>query len=345
MVTIEKLGILLSPSEKDFENSGVINPGSYQEGNTIHLLYRAIQYGKINTIGYAKLDGPNKIVERRDHPLLNSNIGCDSCGLKDPKIVKIEDTFYITYSAYNGMNTVGALATSKDLIHFERHGIISPQINYKDYEGLLLHCGKKLNPKYHHFYRLFREIGMNDDEHRMIRDKDITLFPKKINGKFVMLHSLYPGIQIVYFNDFADLTKTFWQEYLKNLIEFIVLDPKHTFEVDHIGVGCSPIETEKGWLLIYHGVEETPTGKVYHTLAALLQIDKPELEIARLPYPLFSPTKIWEKEGGSSANYVFPSGYSVFDNNLYIYYGAAKRQIAVAKVNLNELLEELLIQP
>jgi len=84
---------------------------------------------------------------------------------------------------------------------------------------------------------------------------------------------------------------------------------------------------------------------VYHALAALLQIDKPELEIARLPYPLFSPTKIWEKEGGASINYVFPTGHSVFDNSLYIYYGAAKRQIAVAKVDINELVEELLRQP
>ncbi len=345
MVTIEKLGILLSPSEKDFENNSVINPGSFQEGQTVHLLYRATQYGKLNTIGYAKIDGPNKIAERWDHPLLLADTDYDKDGLKDAKIVKIEDTYYITYAAYNGMNTVGALATSKDLISFEKHGIITPKMNYKDYENLIKYCGKKLNPKYHHFYNLFKEIGMNDDEFRMIRDNDLVLFPRKINGKFALLHSLYPGIQIVYFEDFKDLTPEFWEDYLKNLAEYIVLDPKHIYEIDHIGVGCVPIETDSGWLLIYHSVEETPTGKTYHARAALLQIDKPEIEISRLPDPLFSPTKLWEKGNEGAINYVFPTGTALFGNDLYVYYGAAKRQIAVAKLSLNELLEELRKQP
>jgi predicted GH43/DUF377 family glycosyl hydrolase len=60
-----------------------------------------------------------------------------------------------------------------------------------------------------------------------------------------------------------------------------------------IGGGLPPIET-CGWLLIYHGVNETATGKVYHAKAALFHLEKPEMELSRLPYPLFSPKK-WEK--------------------------------------------------
>lgn len=345
MVTIEKLGIILNPTEEDFENSGVINPGTYQDGNTVHILYRAVQFDKHSTIGYAKSDGPNKIVERWNHPLISPEFDYEKEGVKDPRIVKIEDTYYITYAAYNGINTMGALATSKDLITFEKHGTITPKLNYKDYEKLILNCGKKLNQKYHHYYQLFNDIGMNDDTSRFIRDKDVVLFPRKINEKFAMLHSLFPGIQIVYFEDFKDLTPAFWEDYLKNLADYIVLDPKHIFEINHIAVGCVPIETESGWLLIYHGVEETTTGHVYHAKVALLQIDKPEIEIARLPYPLFSATKSFEKEGGAALNYVFPSGYSRFGDDLYIYYGAAKSFTAVAKLDINELLEELKRQP
>ena len=123
----------------------------------------------------------------------------------------------------------------------------------------------------------------------MLRDKDVVLFPRKVNGKFVLLHRIWPGIQIVQFENWSDLTEAFWEDYLRNLDKHIVLDPKDIFEVNYIGAGGPPIETEFGWLLIYHGVQETPTGKIYHAKAALLQLDKPEIEIARLPYPLFSP--------------------------------------------------------
>lgn len=344
MVTIEKLGFILSPTERDFENSGVYNPGVYQDGNTVHLLYRAEQYGNLCTIGYAKTEGPAKIIERTDHPILIPDSETDAKGIKDVKIVKIEDTFYLTYSAYNGMNTIGMLATSKDLIHFEKQGEITPNMNYIDYEELILSNGKKLNPKYHYYYKIFTEIGINDDHIRQIRVKDLTLFPRKINGKFAMLISLYPGIQIVYFDDFKDLNKKFWNEYLSNLLEYIVLDPKYEFEVNHIGVGCAPIETKSGWLLIYHSVEEVTTGNVYHTCAALLQLDSPEVEIGRLAYPLFSPTKIWEIDD-LAVKYVFPSGHALFGDDLYIYYGAAKRHVAVAKLNINELIGEILKQP
>ena len=162
--------------------------------------------------------------------------------------------------------------------------------------------------------------------------------------KFALLHRIWPGIQIVYFNDWKDLTKSFWEDYLKNLSDYIVIDPKDIYEVNYIGAGSPPIETDDGWLIIYHGVHETTTGTVYHTKAALLQIDKPEIEISRLTSPLFSPTKQWEKEGEVN-NVVFPTGHALFGDDLYIYYGAADKHVAVAKTSLKELLLELRKQP
>ena len=70
MITVEKYGVILSPTEREFENNGVLNPGIYQEGNTIHILYRAVQSGNFSTIGYAKTDGPLKIIERKEQPLI-----------------------------------------------------------------------------------------------------------------------------------------------------------------------------------------------------------------------------------------------------------------------------------
>lgn len=341
MITIEKLGILLSPTDLDFENNGVFNAGIYQEDNILHILYRAVEHGNFSTIGYAKTEGPLNIIERNEKPLIQRDFDYEKHGVEDPRIVKIEDTYYITYTAYDGVNAMGALATSKDLTHFEKHGIITPCVNYQEYEDYVNCCGgEKLNPKYHQYYNLFAQIGLVDDEFRLLRDKDIVLFPRKVNGKFVLLHRIWPGIQIVQFEDWKELTKPFWEDYLKNLNDYIVLDPNDPFEVDYIGAGGPPIETEFGWLLIYHGVQETVTGKIYHAKAALLQLDKPEIELARLPYPLFSPSKSWEIEGVVN-NVVFPTGHAVFGDDLYIYYGVADRHVAVAKCNLNELLTEL----
>ena len=344
MITVEKHGIILSPTNKEFENNGVLNPGIYQDGNTIHILYRAVQEGNLSTIGYAKSEGPFKIIERLDRPLITRDFDYEKRGVEDPRIVKIDDTYYITYTAYDGINAMGALATSKDLLHFEKHGIITPKINYQEYEKLVLCCGTKLNPKYHHYYNLFSQIGLVGDEYRLLRDKDLTLFPRKINEKFAMLHRIWPGIQIVYFDHWEDLTKPFWENYLKNLFDYIVIDPKGAFEVNYIGAGGPPIETNDGWLMIYHGVQETSRGKIYHAKAALLQLDKPENEIARLDLPLFSPTKQWEIEGEVN-DVVFPTGQALFGDDLYIYYGAADKHIAVAKININELILELVKQP
>lgn len=344
MITIEKLGIIMSPTDKEFENTGVLNPGIYQEGNTVHILYRATQQGNFSTIGYAKTDGPIKIVERMEKPLIIRDYDYEKQGVEDARIVKIEDTYYITYTAYDGINAMGALATSKDLIHFEKKGIITPHVNYQEYENHVNCCKEKLNPKYHEYYNLFAQIGLVADEFRLLRDKDVVLFPRKIKGKFIMLHRIWPGIQIVKFEDWKELTDAFWEDYLKNLACHIVLDPKDVFEVNYIGAGGPPIETEFGWLMIYHGVQETTTGKIYHAKAALLQLDNPEIEIARLPYPLFSPTKQWEIEGEVS-DIVFPTGHALFGNDLYIYYGAADKYIAVAKLDINELLLELRKQP
>jgi predicted GH43/DUF377 family glycosyl hydrolase len=344
MITIEKHGIILSPTDREFENNGVLNPGVFQDGNTIHLLYRAVQNGNYSTIGYAKTEGPYQIIERHNKPIINRDFDYESHGVEDARIVKIDDTFYITYTAYDGVNAMGALATSKDLITFEKHGIITPKVNYEEYERYVLCCGNKLNPKYHHYYRLFAQIGLVSDEFRLLRDKDVVLFPKKINGKFAMLHRIWPGIQIAYFEHWQDLTADYWKNYLENLTEYIVLDPKGVFEVNYIGAGGPPIETNDGWLMIYHGVEETTKGSVYHAKAALLQIDKPEIEIARLDLPLFSPTKQWEIEGEVN-DVVFPTGHALFDNNLYIYYGAADKHIGVVKMDINELLTELRKMP
>ena len=143
------------------------------------------------------------------------------------------------------------------------------------------------------------------------------------------------------FDNFKDLTIDYWKEYLKKLSESIVLEPKYWYESRNIGGGCPPIETDKGWLLIYHAVQDTAGGSVYRASAALFDKNNPRKVIGRLENPLFGPEEDWEVHGDVN-NVVFPEGTALFGDKLYIYYGAADKCIATVSVNINELLDELL---
>ena len=157
------------------------------------------------------------------------------------------------------------------------------------------------------------------------------------------MHRIRPEIQIVVAIDkLEDLTLSFWQNYFHHFNEFVFLSPKYDHEVSYVGGGCPPIETEFGWLLIYHGVKDSLKGYVYSACAALLDLENPQKEIARLPYPLFKPEYVWELKGEVN-NVCFPTGAVVFDDKLYIYYGAADERIACASVSLSELLSELML--
>lgn len=340
MIKIKKEGILLEKTDLGFENEGVLNPAVISEGGCVHIFYRAVSRGNYSSIGYCRLTGPLSFEERFERPVLFPQFDYESHGMEDPRITKIDDTYYLTYTAYDGVNALGALAVSKDLVHFDKQGLIVPRITYEEFNHL---AGSKgvLNEK----YLRYNECGGILESHGkkvFIWDKNVIFFPRRINGKLYFLHRVRPDIQIVEVTALEELTTEFWQNYFLRLDECIVLSPKYKHEVSYIGGGCPPIETKHGWLLIYHGVHDTINGYVYSACAALLDLHDPQKEIARLPYALFKPEYEWELKGEVN-NVCFPTGTALIDDTLYIYYGAADERIACASVSLSALLEELLI--
>ncbi|QXP58329.1 pesticidal protein Cry7Aa [Olleya sp. HaHaR_3_96] len=342
MDLVIKHGILLEKTSNTFESLGVFNPAIIQEGNKVHVFYRAVRDGNFSTIGYCKLEGPLKVVERSKTPILYPETLEEFQGVEDPRISKIEDTYYLSYSAYDGTNVFGAFATSKNLKTFNRKGIITPRLTFEEYSKLIKKNFQKINRMHLVFYNFFNRYKLSNLIKNKIHvwDKNIVFFSKKINKKFAVLHRLYPSIQILYFDSPEELTKEFWEDYITNLQKHIVLSPKYKFENSHIGAGCPPIETKDGWLLIYHSAQLTHKEYTYHACAALLDLENPNKVIARLKNPLFSPTESYEKEG-YVANVVFPTGTAIFNKELYIYYGAADSCVAVASININTLLTEL----
>ncbi len=178
----------------------------------------------------------------------------------------------------------------------------------------------------------------------LLWEKDAFLFPKKINNRFALVHRVLPGIQVIYFDDFKELTDDYWRTYLRNLGNYVLLDPEHRFESRNIGGGCPPIETKEGWLLVYHAVEDSRRGRIYHAAAALLDPVDPTKVLGRLKTPLFSPTEPWEKQGDVS-NVVFPTGAVVKEGRLTLYYGAADKLIAAKSMDLQELVSALKNNP
>ncbi len=336
---ITKHGVILKKTDLGFENAGVLNPAVIAEGNEVHLFYRAVRTGNFSTIGYCKLNGPLTVVERFETPVLFPQTRQESKGIEDPRISKIDGIYYLTYTAYDGLNALGAYATSKNLPYFEKKGILTPQITFDAFQHLAESKGQ-INEKYLRYNGTLHGIA---GKTALVWDKNIVFFPRRINGKLTFLHRIKPDIQITSVNSLDELTPGFWDEYFLHLDSHIALTPKYPHEVSYIGAGCPPIETEHGWLVIYHGVHDTNSGYKYVACAALLDLENPAVEITRLSEPLFFPEFDYEIAGEVN-NVCFPTGAALFDDDLYIYYGAADEQIACASVKLSELLTALLKQ-
>jgi len=338
MLKVKDEGIILEKTDLEFENKSVCNPACIQVGDITHMFYRATNHNDISSIGYCQLKN-NKVIKRLKKPVISPEYDYEKNGVEDPRITLLEGKYYFLYTAYDGKNALISYATSSDLVHFTKQGIISPKISYDEAEDIFR--GSGIRERYTMFEMFYKERGGKDI---LLFEKDATLFPQKFGSKFALLHRVLPGIQIIHFNNFSELTEDRWRDYLKNLGDFIVLDPLFWFENRNVGGGCPPIETEDGWLIIYHAVEDTPLGKIYHAAAALLDLKNPLKVLGRLIEPLFSPKAPWEKSGVTN-NVVFPTGAVVRNKRLYIYYGAADKLIAAKSIDLTELLTELKKSP
>lgn len=292
--------ILESIPHHPWESQAVLNPGTIQDGNIVHMLYRAVEGNNFSTIGYAKLDREGHILERRTEPVITRTEYYEKQGCEDARIVKFGDTYYIFYTAFDGNSIRECVASTKDFVTFSKHGIIIPKIS----------------------------------------DKDAMIFPELINNKVVLIHRVEPNIQFAYFDSIENLLRgddRYWKEYLDRLDEFVVMMPQFEWEAKKIGAGPPPIKTEKGWLLIYHGVDRN---LVYRGGAALLDLNNPAKVIARLSQPIIEPERDYEIYG-DVPNVVFPEGTAVFGDQLFVYYGGADKVIAMATININELIDAL----
>ena len=139
-----------------------------------------------------------------------------------------------------------------------------------------------------------------------------------------------PGIWLCYSDDMLN-----WSG------DILIAKPKYPWECKKIGGSTPPIRTDKGWLTIYHGVNENIE---YRTGIMMLDINDPSKVIARSPDPILEPEFEFEKKG-VVPNVVFPTSNVVIGDDIFVYYGGADTVCCVATANLKELTDYVMKYP
>lgn len=170
-------------------------------------------------------------------------------------------------------------------------------------------------------------------------NKDAALFPRRIGGRWMMLHRPSSGeAEHIWIAESPDLV--FWGK------PRLVLPERGGtwWDGERVGAGAVPIETEAGWLVIYHGVKVVAGVPNYRLGVALLDRDDPGRVVSRCAHPVLSPEAPYERVG-NGLNIVFTCGALVREGTVWLYYGAADSCVALAQARLADLVEQALACP
>ncbi len=247
---------IVSPRGDSWESAGTFNPAVMVRGGKIVMLYRAQDKQGTSRLGYAESsDGIH--FERRAEPVLSPSADYEkSGGVEDPRLVAFDGTYYLTYTGYNKKDAQLCLATSKDLIHWDRKGVIVPA-----YKG-------NWNVKW---------------------TKSGAIIPEKIDGKYWMyfLGTTADNKDQAGLASSSDLIH--WTEATQTAV--LPVRPGR-FDSRVAEPGPSPIVTPDGIVLIYNGADDK---LVYRTGVAVFDRKDPRKLIWRSEQPIFAPEKDWEK--------------------------------------------------
>ena len=326
---------ILSPLKtNDWESLVTCNPGVIYDNGVFYMLYRAAGNDPEHVIrlGLAISKDGFHFQRVSDQPVFGpSEDGPDSGCVEDPRIVKYGKEFYITY-AYRPYAPGQYWKFGHDEILLPECGDDAPLALRNN----LGNTGLAMTTDFHKFRRLGRLTSP------ILDDRDVILFPKKVQGKYVILHRpkeyigqkygvKYPSIWIKFSNDLLC-----WEDKKSHLL----LTGRDNSWEEKIGGSTPPIKTSKGWLMLYHGVESGGLG-YYRVGAMLLDSNNPTRIIGKTPLPILEPETEFETKGYYNGC-VFPTGNVIVDGTLFVYYGAADKYGCTATCQVDELINYLL---
>lgn len=304
--------IIIPNPEHAWEAKATFNAGVQYLDKKVHIVYRAMSNENTSVLGYASSPDGFIIEERLPEPVYvpredfeKKGVPGGNSGCEDPRLTKIGNTIYMFYTAYNGKDAPRVALTSILATDFTKHK-----------------------------WNWAKPVLISPPE---VDDKDAAIFPKKIKGKYVILHRMGVSIWIDCVDDLKFGTDSPIGKWLGGKI---LMSPRQgDKDSKKIGIAGPPIETEEGWLLFYHGVSKKADNH-YHLRAALLDPRDPTKVIVRTKDPILEVEASYEKFG-VVPNVVFSNGGAVINGKLFVYYGGADKVIGVATIKLSELLRRL----
>jgi len=256
-----------------------------------HLATASVYLTSISHIRRARsTDGVRFTVD--EQPWLQAETPYEAYGVEDARITRLDDQYYVNYSAVSGGGIATGLASTTDFDMITRRGIIFPPSN-----------------------------------------RDVALFPQRINGLYTCYHRPMPGEfggYSIWLATSPDLVR--WGDH-----RLVLKGSKTGWDSGRVGGGAPPIWTERGWLSIYHAADRQHR---YCLGAFLAAHDDPAHVIARSETPVFAPETPYET-GGFFPNVVFTCGVTVTGDVLRMYYGASDDTVALAEASLTALVASL----
>ncbi len=166
-------------------------------------------------------------------------------------------------------------------------------------------------------------------------DKDAALFPVRFDDRWVIIHRPAPESP----DDPAHIMISFSRDMKKWEDRRVLVRARRGawWDANKIGLSTPPLRTDEGWLFLYHGVKITASGSIYRLGLALLDLEDPSKLIARSTEWVFRPRELYAMLG-DVGTVVFPCGWTLVDDEVRMYYGAADSCIALATASLSELL-------
>jgi beta-1,2-mannosidase len=289
---------IVAPQGDGFESAGTFNPAVIKKDGKFVMLYRAQDGKGTSSLGYGSGDDGIHFV-RRAEPVMSPEAPYEKGGgVEDPRLVKIGHTYYLTYTGYNNVDGAGptgkdaqlCLATSVDLVHWKRRGVIMPA-----YKG-------KWN------------VGWT---------KSGSIVTEKIGGKYWMYYLADAHGQSSQMGVASSRDLIHWTDALEHPI---LSSRPGAFDSQVVEPGPPPVMTSQGILLIYNGADDK---LVYSTGWALFDKKDPAKVLARAQEPVFMPGPEWEKVG-QVPNVVFVEGLVHDAKRWLFYYGGADKHVGVA---------------
>jgi predicted GH43/DUF377 family glycosyl hydrolase len=315
---------IVTPGGFEWRKVAVFNPGVILVNGKFHMYERAA--GSLRPfktcIGLLESGDGIHFTHVKSEPVFTGDMaGYPDGSVQDARVVEIDGAYYMTY------------AIQPHLMDCYPDGRGVPEYRTDRYPGwkerrepMMTQSGIAVSGD----AVRFRHLGFNTPED--IDDRDNVLFPEKIGGRFAMLRRPAAGARERYGIEEYAICISYSDDLLEWTDPKAVAKGRSAWEGGKIGAAGPPIRTDRGWLLLYHGVD---AGAVYRVGAMMLDPENPERVIARTRNFIMEPETYYEKHGLVIPNVVFPTGGVVRDGMLYMYYGCADTAIGLATAPLD----------